>query len=472
MICFFIFIRFLFVRSRSKISYWHAEEIQKIAQKRNFDLNNQQQYLEAVDEFLAETAEKGFDNSVWQRICANFRLLLRRLGLDIAYSDDELRELFRRSRNALRMQQQLSGTNGENGTRFAVDGNGNQLFNVNGYGQMTISEIINNKNISKQAEILTDSGNNIWGKITEDMAKAGKEFNLEALPIKFFKGDKWFGLVHIYKHLSEFQNQNLSNLMEVIFGDINKIYARNDNGKIKLEIFPVKSRYYGILELRNDMDCYSIVSFYTRKLQFEKPKGKKVWVRSPQSAKSHATNDQSTLNVAPDKMLQEFQKELTAQNNININPLQADIKPEIEKNQKKLRFSLKNGGYGLAHIRKRHPDVNWDKIVDTINNGKIENAGKGKKVLISDDGKVILFINQKGRNWVITAFSKTSAEEILSASAKNGSDAFYRKGITTIGEVWENASENQKKLRFSLKNGENAARFAVQRMRFKDKLIS
>ena len=85
------------------------------------------------------------------------------------------------------------------------------------------------------------------------------------------------------------------------------------------------------------------------------------------------------MNVAPDKMLQEFQKELTAQNNININPLQADIKPESEKNQENLWFSLKNGWYGLAHIRKRHPDINWDKIVDTINNGKIENAENGKK---------------------------------------------------------------------------------------------
>ena len=73
-----------------------------------------------MDEFLAETAEKGFDNSVWQRICANFRLLLRRLGLDIAYSDDELRELFRRSRNALKMQQQLTATNGKSGARFAT----------------------------------------------------------------------------------------------------------------------------------------------------------------------------------------------------------------------------------------------------------------------------------------------------------------------------------------------------------------
>ena len=35
------------------------------------------------------------------------------------------------------------------------------------------------------------------------------------------------------------------------------------------------------------------------------------------------------------------------------NSANKNIKSEIEKNQKKLRFSLKNGEYGLAHIEKR-----------------------------------------------------------------------------------------------------------------------
>ena len=106
------------------------------------------------------------------------------------------------------------------------------------------------------------------------------------------------------------------------------------------------------------------------------------------------------------------------------------------------------GGYGLAHIMKRHPDINWNKIVDVISNGSIRSGGKKKKIIISDDGKIILRVKQKGRNWVISAFSNTSAEEILSASAKNGSDAnIYRKGIYTIGDVFDNVKPDGEKNR-------------------------
>ncbi len=105
-----------------------------------------------------------------------------------------------------------------------------------------------------------------------------------------------------------------------------------------------------------------------------------------------------------------------------------------------------DGGYGLAHIMKRHPDINWNKIVDVISNGSIRSGGKKKKIIISDDGKIILRVKQKGRNWVISAFSNTSAEEILSASAKNGSDAnIYRRGIYTIGDVFDNVKPDGEK---------------------------
>ena len=123
--------------------------------------------------------------------------------------------------------------------------------------------------------------------------------------------------------------------MSLVFGNIEKMYARNDAGKIKLEIFPPKARYYGILELRKQDGYYSIVSFFTRKKEHEKPKGKLIWVRNPQSATSQATNDQSTLNDSSGKMLQEYQTELTAQTTDNINPLQREIKLVSEKNPQK-----------------------------------------------------------------------------------------------------------------------------------------
>ena len=90
---------------------------------------------------------------------------------------------------------------------------------------------------------------------------------------------------------------------------------------------------------------------------------------------------------------------------------------------------MKNGGYGLAHIRKRHPDVNWDKIVDTINNGKKINAE-----------------NQNG-NPAKTAGSSSNSAYVLKLAQK----ALLSSKI----------GKNQKKLRFALKNGKNAARFAT-----------
>ena len=93
-------------------------------------------------------------------------------------------------------------------------------------------------------------------------------------------------------------------------------------------------------------------------------------------------------------------------------------------------------GYGLAHISKRHPDIIWSKIVDTINNGKIEPERKGKRLIVSQDGKIILRINQKGRNWVISAFSIASTEELSAVNRAKGLPANLNpKGLYTIGDV-------------------------------------
>jgi hypothetical protein len=82
-----------------------------------------------------------------RKIAANFRLLLRRLGLDIAYSDDELRELFRRSRNALRK----ANSTAMNETRFALFDNPQKRISIlnalqkiaNGSEEGTISNLRN-----------------------------------------------------------------------------------------------------------------------------------------------------------------------------------------------------------------------------------------------------------------------------------------------------------------------------------------
>ena len=262
-------------------------------------------------------------------------------------SDDDIANIIYRSAKAARDRRRSSVvkenlTTGEDVRFLAFDKDGNQLFNVQGRGQMTITDIINDKNISEDTEILTDSGSNIWGKITDEMAKKGEIFGLAPLPIKLFKGNHGFGIVHIYKHLSDFPNQDLARLMSLVFGNIEKIYARNDAGKIKLEIFPPKARYYGILELRKQDGYYSVVSFFTRKKQHENAKGKLIWVRSSQSATSQATSDQPKNEISGE-MLQENQAELTAQTLNNINPLQREIKLVSEKNPENASSTDKNG---------------------------------------------------------------------------------------------------------------------------------
>ena len=81
-----------------------------------------------------------------------------------------------------------------------------------------------------------------------------------------------------------------------------------------------------------------LLSVFLQEKQHENPIGKLIWVRSPQSATSQATSDQSNLNDTSGKMLQEPQTELTAQTINNIKPLQMDVKSETEKNQEKNIF--------------------------------------------------------------------------------------------------------------------------------------
>ena len=110
------------------------------------------------------------------------------------------------------------------------------------------------------------------------------------------------------------------------------------------------------------------------------------------------------------------------------------------------------GGYGLAHISKRHPDIIWSKIVDTIDNGKFEPERKGKRLIVSQDGKIILRINQKGRNWVISALSIASTEELSAVNRAKGLPANLNpKGLYTIGDVLDNFKSPDEK------NPENAS---------------
>ena len=80
-------------------------------------------------------------------------------------------------------------------------------------------------------------------------------------------------------------------------------------------------------------------------------KGKLIWERSSQSNASQATNDQSK-NGASGKMLQETQEELTVPLVNNINPLQADIKPESEKKSRKFAIFFEKWRIWAGSYRK------------------------------------------------------------------------------------------------------------------------
>ena len=99
------------------------------------------------------------------------------------------------------------------------------------------------------------------------------------------------------------------------------------------------------------------------------------------------------------------------------------------------------GGYGLAHIAKRHPDIIWSKIENVIENGIINPRKNGKSLIESEDGTIVLRVEQKGRNWVISAFSIASTEELSAVNRAKGLPANLNpKGLYTIDDVWGNVN--------------------------------
>ena len=214
--------------------------------------------------------------------------------------------------------------------RFSIDEEGKPLFNVQGYGEQKLESILQDRSISAKTQILTDDGSPDWGRVTPEMiANAPADLNLKALPIRLFKGDYGYGLVHLSKHLKDFTGRDLSNVILNVFGKPNKIYARRDGDAIKLEVFPKPPSQWGILELREEQGCYSVVTFYPRDNAHSKPKGEMIWRFGSQTETSQAASDQSR-NGATGKMPQVTQEETTVQTSHNINPFDIKVKYALE----------------------------------------------------------------------------------------------------------------------------------------------
>ncbi len=227
-------------------------------------------------------------------------------------------------------RQQTTAGREQERARFSIDEEGKPLFNVQGYGEQKLESILQDKSISAKTQILTDDGSPDWGRVTPEMiANAPADLNLKALPIRLFKGDYGYGLVHLSKHLKDFTGRDLSNVILNVFGKPNKIYARRDGDAIKLEVFPKPPSQWGILELREEQGCYSVVTFYPRDNAHSKPKGEMIWRFGSQTETSQAASDQSR-NGATGKMPQVTQEETTVQTSHNINPFDIKVKYALE----------------------------------------------------------------------------------------------------------------------------------------------
>ena len=305
----------------------HADGVAAVAARRGLDLMDPAQRIEAADEFLAEMAETrgGEDVSIWKRIVAAVRGFFRRMGFHATWTDDEIADLLRQSRKTLKRNRAAKGEAARGIGLFSVNANGEAEFYIPGRGKMTIADIISDKTLPETTPILTDTGSDIWGQITQEMLEQkGNKFNLEPLPIKLFKGTPAYGIVHIAKHLKDLHVKDISAAINRVFSKPNKIHAWVDGNKIKLEIFSSPPTHWGILELRKENGYYSIVSFYPGDNAHSRAKGELIWEYRAQRFSSQAANDQSRL-ITPGNMLQDVQEELIAKSGSNINPFNVDF---------------------------------------------------------------------------------------------------------------------------------------------------
>ncbi len=154
------------------------------------------------------------------------------------------------------------------------------------------------------------------------------------MPIRLFVGDQDFGLRHIAKHFGGLNAGDISELIENIFSKPNKICCRIDEGKIKLEVFSKPPRHLGILELRKNDDCYSIVSVYSRNNQYSEAKGELIWEYDSQAVLLQAANSKPR-QITSGTMPQEAREELATQTIDNIDPLGINVNASNNKNPEK-----------------------------------------------------------------------------------------------------------------------------------------
>lgn len=323
----------------------HVAEIDQLAGAYARNLKNNlenQRYL--TEEYLANCANAKVKPSWWKEFIARIRAWLRERFPEMRFTDKDIEGVLSmatrhlRKNSVVRDSRTADGNTGDAGNtdlRFMVDEEGNLLANVAGKGQIAVTAIVSDKSIPANTPILTNSGNLNWGFISDKMiANAPKAMQMAALPIRLHKRNHGYGLVHIAKHLNSFTGQDLIKLLENVFSKPNKIYARDNNGAIKLEVFPKPPSQWGILELRKTDGYYSIVSFYPRDTKHSKAKGKLIWEYSSQAVLLQAANSKPR-QITSGTMPQEAREELATQTVDNITTLGVNVNISNNNNPEK-----------------------------------------------------------------------------------------------------------------------------------------
>ena len=247
----------------------------------------------AAEEYVARIAEtKAPKPNWWKEFLQSIRMWMAEhlpFTREVRMTDREIETLLARSARAARRKRRGYGKviAPEAMIRFRVNENGETIFGISGRrGDFTAREILEDKAISENTPILTSEGSEVWGEITPEMAEAGKELGLEALPIKLLKGKHFgnhtgFGLEHLWnQHGVELEGRgyDLSDFLTGIFGKPNQIYASKQGDNIRLELVTKsKPRNIGVLELRKEDGFYSVVTAFPIDQINYKLKGKQVW---------------------------------------------------------------------------------------------------------------------------------------------------------------------------------------------------
>lgn len=288
----------------------------------------------AAEEYVASIAESGAPKpNWWKEFLQSVRMWIADHfphARQVRMTDREIETLLARSARAARRNRRGNGKviAPESMIRFRVNKNGETVFGIAGReGDFTAREIMEDKTISENTPVLTSEGSEVWGEITPEMADAGKELGLEALPIKLLKGQHrgnhaGFGLAHLWnQHGSELEvrSYDLSDFLTGIFGKPNQIYASKRGNAIRLELVTKSMpRNIGVLELRKEDGFYSVVTAFPIDSNSYKFYGKIIWTYE---GSAHTKSKQRTQSLEPlsgDQRLQPPLEDRGIQTNNNI----------------------------------------------------------------------------------------------------------------------------------------------------------